>query len=194
MTDLGKSRNGPKESDNRDKSLHGLIVALAMEGTIAGSVILFAYASSDSLVPDEAASAVNDVDLRTEPAPVIERVADKPADAEKIEYINDTAETETLVYTNATKVEEVPADTEEEEAINTEETEDEPASPTPAQPSEQEEENDDDLPDESELEDLIPKRLLDLLDDIADFEDEEESGDDDDKNKGKGKGHIKGDD
>jgi hypothetical protein len=192
MTDLGKSRSGPKESDNRDKSLHGLIVALAMAGTIAGSVILFAYASSDGLVPDGTASTVNEADLPTEPAPVIERIADEPADAENIEYINDTAGTETMVYTNTTQVDEVPAADTEEEAVNTE-TEDEPASPT--QPGEQEEENDNDLPDESELEDLIPKRLLGLLDDIADFEDEEESGDDDDENKGKGKGHNnKGDD
>lgn len=191
MTDLGKSRNGPKESDNRDKSLHGLIVALAMAGTIAGSVILFAYASSDGLVPDEAASPVNEVDLRTEPAPVIERVADEPADTENIEYPNGTAETETMVYTNTTKAEEVLAET-EEEVVNIEETEDELASPT--QPDGQEEENDDDLSDESELEDLIPKRLLGLLDDIADFEDEEESRDDDDENEGKGKGHNKGDD
>ena len=34
MTDLGKGRSGPKESDNRDKSLHGLMVALAMAGAI----------------------------------------------------------------------------------------------------------------------------------------------------------------
>ena len=190
MTEFGKSSSGPKESDNRDKSLHGLIVALAMAGTIAGSVILFAHASSDGLVPDEAASTVNEVDLQTEPAPVIERVADEPADAENIEFINDTAETETLVYTNTTKVGEVPAET-EEEAVNTE-TENESVSPT--QPDEQEEENDDGLPDESELEDLIPKRLLGLLDDIADFEDEEKGEDDDDENKGKGKGHNKGDD
>ncbi|HJS68196.1 MAG TPA: hypothetical protein VJ730_02155 [Nitrososphaera sp.] len=186
MTDLGKSRSGPKESDNRDKSLHGLIVALAMVGTIAGSVILFAYASSDGLVPDEAASPVNEVELQTEPAPVIERIADEPADIENIEFINDTAETETLVYTNATKVDEVPAGT-EEDVVNTE-IEDEPVSPT--QPDEQEEENDDDLPDESE-QDLIPKLLLSLLDDVADFEDDEER---DDENKGKGKGHNKGDD
>jgi hypothetical protein len=187
MTDLGKSRSGPKESDNRDKSLHGLIVTLAMAGTITGFVILFAYASSDGLVPDEAASTVNEADLQTEPAPVIERIADEPADAENIEYPNSTAETETLVYTNATQAGEVPADTEEEEAVN-KETEDEPVSPT--QPGEQEDENDDDLPDESDLEDLIPKRLLGLLDDIADFEDDKQH---DDENKGKGKGH-KGDD
>jgi hypothetical protein len=186
MTDLGKSRSGPKESDNRDKSLHGLIVALAMSGTIAGSVILFAYASSDGLVPDGTASTMNEADLPTEPALMIERIADEPADAENIEYPNGTAETETLVYTNTTKVDEVPAADIEEEAVNTE-TGDDPASPT--QPGEQEEENNDDLPDESELEDLIPKRLLGLLDDIADFEDEEESGDDDDENKGKGKSH-----
>jgi hypothetical protein len=35
-TDLGKDRGGPKESSNGDKSLHGLMVALAMAGTIAG--------------------------------------------------------------------------------------------------------------------------------------------------------------
>lgn len=84
MTDLGKNHSGPKESDNRDKSLHGLIVALAMAGTIAGSVILFAYASSDGPLPDETASTVNELEQQPDPEPVIvEKVVDEPMYAEK---------------------------------------------------------------------------------------------------------------
>jgi hypothetical protein len=41
---------GSRENDVKDKSLHGLLVALDMAGTIASSAILFTYAASDGSV------------------------------------------------------------------------------------------------------------------------------------------------
>jgi hypothetical protein len=55
LTNLGGNNSGSKDSDNRDKNLHGPMVALAMAGIIAGSVILFAYASSDPMFGEAAA-------------------------------------------------------------------------------------------------------------------------------------------
>lgn len=95
MTDLGKGKSGPKESDNRDKSLHGLMVALAMAGAIAGSAILFAYASSE--VP---ASASAD-EIAAEPE-IVEKVIEKPVYIERIKYVNRTVEVEKPVYINRT--------------------------------------------------------------------------------------------
>ncbi len=98
MTDLGNSRSGPKESDNRDKSLHGLMVALAMAGAIAGSAILFAYVSSDGSVP-----AAADTTASQAPEPVIvEKVVEKPGYIERIKYINPTIKVEKPVYINRT--------------------------------------------------------------------------------------------
>jgi hypothetical protein len=166
------------------------MVTLAMAGVIAGSVIVFAYASTDSPVPGETASPVNEVATRPEPPPVIvEKVVDEPKDqpvyTEKIENVDSTSELEESIYvdtTNEVEEEEVPVYTEvAEESPYINEIEDEGASSEPTQSDEQEEEKDE-SPDESEseLDDLFPKRVLDLIDDVTDFDDDEEDDDDDD--------------
>jgi hypothetical protein len=101
---------------------------------------------------------------------------------------------EKLVYTNITTEaeKEVPAYPEKEPAY-TNETEDEPQRSTPVQSDEQEE-KDDDLPDESELDDIIQKRLLGLLDEIVDFDEDEDEKEDKDDEGNKGKGHKHNDD
>lgn len=186
LTDLDENRDGPKESDNKDKSLHGLVVALAMAGVIAGSVILFAYASSDNPVPAGTASTTNQVELQTEPKPVIvEKVVDdEPADEPEHVEKTETAGEGELIYVNTTtEVKEVVSHTEEE--VEEQETGDEPASLE----SDEQEEKDDDLQDEPESDDMIAKRVLDLIDDAVDFEDDEDEKEDKDDNGNKGKGH-----
>lgn len=187
MTDLGKSRSGPKESDNRDKSLHGLMVALAMAGAIAGSAILFAYASSDGSVPAAADTTASEV-----PEPVIvEEVVEKPVYIERIKYVNRTVEVEKPVYINRTvEVEkEVPVYIEKEVEkpvyIYVDKTEDDSDAPEDKQ-------KDDDLPEEPE-QDSISKRVMDLLHRVVDIDDDDESeekdDDEDDDNEKKGKHH-----
>jgi hypothetical protein len=191
MTDLGKSRSGPKESDNRDKSLHGLMVALAMAGAIAGSAILVAYASSDGSVPVAA-----DTTASAAPEPVIvEKVVEKPVYIERIEYVNRTVEVEkpVYIYINRTievekpvyinrtvEVEkEVPVYIEKEVEkpvyIYVDKTEDDSDAPEDKQ-------KDDDLPEEPQ-QDTISKRVIDLLHKVADIsdDDEKEEKDDDDE-------------
>lgn len=94
MTDLSKNHRGPKDRDNRDKSLHGLMVALGIAGAIAGSAVLFAYASSDEL-----AAATSGV--QAEPQ-VVEKLIQKPVYIERIKYVNQTVEVEKPVYINRT--------------------------------------------------------------------------------------------
>lgn len=195
MTDLGKGRSEPKESDNRDKSLHGLMVALAMAGAIAGSAILFAYASST-----ESATATSDVP----PEPVIvEKIIEKPVYIERIKYVNQTVEVEKPVYVNRTvEVEkEVPVYVEVEKQvpvyIYVNETKDDSVKSTaPDDAEEQEEEKDNDDEEESELRDLIPEQVLGLLDYVADDDDEkdDEEDDDDDRKENKDKGKDRDDD
>jgi PII-like signaling protein len=172
---------GPKERDNKDKSLHGLMVALAMAGVIAGSVILFAYASSDS-VPDGTPDTADEPALQPE-RPVIAEIVDEPANAEEIEYVDGTADTERLTFVDATTEteEEIQTNTEAEMEESTYTSEDEGV-PTSEQSGEQEEK--DDLQDDFESDEPISKRLLNLLDDVIDTDEKPD--------KGKGKGH-KGD-
>ncbi|HXV45429.1 MAG TPA: hypothetical protein VD736_02035 [Nitrososphaera sp.] len=181
---------GPKESGNKDKSLHGLMVALAIVGFIAGSVILFAYAASDS-APDGTAGTDESTPQAEKPV-VAERVVDEPqAD---IEFVDSATRIERLTYVNATtETEQVSAhnEVEIEESMNVSESEVEPSSETPEQ-TEEEEEKDDDQ-DDPDSDDQIPNRLLDLLDDIADFEEDEDEKEDKD-NGNKGKGHKDDDD
>lgn len=190
MTNLGGNSGGPKESDNRDKSLHGLMVALAMVGIIAGSVILFAYASSDSSEP---ADAIDTAPVAPEPEmPVFEeRVTDEPAFPEKIEQINSAAEVErpANVDTAAGIQERVQAHTEVEiqESTFINETGNEPASTRQEQPDDEddeEEEKENDPSDDLDIEPEPNKDLLDLLDDTIDIDDDETH-----KDNGKGKGH-----
>jgi hypothetical protein len=198
------SHGGPKEIDNGDKSLRGLMVALVLAGAIAGSVILFAYASSDGS-PDSA-SATSEVPA-SEPEPVIvEKVVEKPVYIERIKYVNRTIEVETPVYINRTiEVEkpvyinrtvvvekEVPVYIEKPVHVYVNNTED--AKNTQQPRPDEREEKDDDLPEEQET---IPERLQGLLDEIVDFgdnEDEKDDGNDDDGNKGKGARHYDEDD
>jgi hypothetical protein len=194
MTDLGKGRSGPKETDNRDKSLHGLMVALAMAGAIAGSAILFAYASST-----ESATATSDVP----PEPVIvEKIIEKPVYIERIKYVNQTVEVEKPVYINRTvEVEkEVPVYVEVEKQvpvyIYVNETDDDSDKSTASDDAEEQEEekDNDDKEEESELRDLIPEQVLGLLDYVADDEKDDEEDDDDDRGENKGKGKDRHDD
>ena len=172
MTDLGKSRSGPKESDNRDKSLHGLMVALVMAGVIAGSAILFAYASSDGSVP-----AAADTTASEAPEPII---IEKPVYIERIKYVNRTVEVEKPVYINRTvEVEkEVPVYIEKEVEkpvyIYVDKTEDD-------SDTSEDKQKDDDLPEEPE-QDTISKRVMDLLHRVdIDDDDENEEKDDDEE-------------
>ncbi|AFU58270.1 MAG: hypothetical protein QXX64_05935 [Nitrososphaera sp.] len=213
MAGSKNSSGGPKESDNGDKSLRGLIIALAVVGTIAGSVILLAYASSESPAPDEAASIVDEVALQPEEMPVIvEEIVDELAFTEKIEYINSTAEVKEepsgVNNTTAEVEKEIPRAEQEQPAYDVnntndisgnltgndpdseeESSDDLPSSDQsaednsqapPTEPNEQENEDQDssDETDKRELQDILPKRVLDLLDRVIDV-------DDDDKNKGK---------
>ncbi|HEU4605738.1 MAG TPA: IMCp domain-containing protein [Nitrososphaera sp.] len=201
MTDLGKSRSGPKESDNRDKSLHGLMVALVMAGVIAGSAILFAYASSDGSVP-----AAADTTASEAPEPII---IEKPVYIERIKYVNRTVEVEKPVYINRTievekpvyinrtvEVEkEVPVYIEKEVEkpvyIYVDKTEDD-------SDTSEDKQKDDDLPEEPE-QDTISKRVMDLLHRVTDDDDEKEEKDDDgededDDDENKSKGHKHDDD
>lgn len=178
MTDLGNSRSSPKESDNRDKSLHGLMVALAMAGAIAGSAILFAYASSHGSVP-----AAVDTTASEAPEPVIvEKVVEKPVYIERIKYINPTIEVEKPVYINRTVEVEKEVSVYIEKEVETpvyiyvNETKDDSDAPEDKQKG-------DDLPEEPE-QDTISKRVIDLLHtvtDVADDDEKEEKDDDDEE-------------
>ena len=174
---------GPKERKNGDKSFHGLMVALAMAGTIAGSAILFAYAASDGATPDTETQAAPS----QEPEPkVIEKVVEKPVYIEKVTYINQTVEVEKPVYINRTI--EVPVYIEKEvekpvyidRPVYVNEPKDEEEAPIAEEPSKESEIEE--LPDD-ELE-LIPESLRELLDDIGDFDED----DDDNGKKGKDRG------
>lgn len=186
---------GPKERKNGDKSFHGLIVALAMAGTIAGSAILFAYAASDGAAPDTETQAASS----QEPEPkVIEKVVEKPVYIEKVKYINRTVEVEKPVYINRTievekpvyvnRTVEVPVYIEKEvekpvyidRPVYIDEDEEQSA------PAKQEESGEGLV--------SIPKAVRELLDDIGDFDDEEEEEDDDRKGKDKGKDSDRDDD
>ncbi len=166
MADFAKG--GSKEKDSKDKSLHGLMIALAMAGTIAGVAILFAYAASDgSAFNAGAATNVAATPPEQEPA-VVENVSKEPVYV-KVKYANSTEEAEkpvnanTINTTNTTA--EVPTDEVEKPAyVNDTQNNNEDNSlqtepqQQPAQP------NNDGLGD-IDLEKIIPKRLLDLLDD-----------------------------
>lgn len=149
--------------DSKDKSLHGLMVALAMAGTIAGAAILFAYAASDrSAFSAGAATNVAATPSGQEPA-IVENVSKEPVYV-KVNYPNST-EAEKPVNANASNTTaEVPTDEVEKPAYvnDTQNNEDnslqtEPQQ-HPAQPN-------DDGADEIDLEKIISKRLLNLLDD-----------------------------
>jgi hypothetical protein len=130
------SIGGPKESGNRDKSLHGLMVALA----IAGSVILFAYTASDS-VPDGTTDTADELASLPERQVVAEKVEEPQA--EKIESADSIALTERLTYVNATTEtrEKVSTHTEVEikESMNVSESEVESSYSTSEQSDKQEE-------------------------------------------------------
>lgn len=164
MTDLGKSRSGPKESDNRDeparpdgRPCHGR--------RHRRSAILFAYASSDGSVP-----AADDTTTREAPKPVIvEKVVEKQVYLERIKFVNRTVEVEKPVYINKTvEVEkEVPVYIEKEEKpmyIYVDKTEDDSDVPEDKQ-------KDDDLPEPER--DTISKRVMDLLHTVADGDEED---------------------
>ncbi len=234
----GKNSGGPKERDNGDRSLRGLMVALAIIGAIAGSVILIAYAFSDSQTPpDKTARTVGKVASPPEEKPEItEEVTDESVPVERIESINSTAETEedelpvypekeakedpSNVNTTTGVEKQVPYTEQEQPAYtnasfsnlteddgsNFEEssddtqsyqnTGDESQALTPTEPDEQENEGQDvddakdvdqdssDETDEPELQDVLPKRVLDLLNKVIAVDD-----DDGDDNKNKGKDH-----
>ena len=188
---------GSKERKSGDKSFHGLLVALAMAGTIAGSAILFAYAAYDgAAVGTETQAAPSE----EEPEPkVIEKVVEKPVYIEKVKYINRTIEVEKPVYINRTievekpvyvnRTVEVPVYIEKEvekpvyidRPVYVNESEEEQA-PTDEQKESEKELSDDEL-------ELIPKSVRELLYDIGDFDDdkEEDEYEDDDHNDKKGK-------
>jgi hypothetical protein len=161
MTD--SARGGSKEKDGKDKSLHGLMVALAMAGTIAGVAILFAYAASNG----SAFSAGTTTNVAATPPDqkpaVVENVSEEPVYV-KVKSVNSTGEAQKPVYTNTTA--EVPAYKEVEKPVYVNDTQNNdeensvqaPESQTPsAQPQ-------DDGSGEIDLEKIISKRVLDLLD------------------------------
>ena len=131
------------------------MVALVMAGAIAGSAILFAYASSDWSVP-----AAADMTASEAPEPVI---------IEKSVYINRTVEVEKEVPVYIEKEAEKPV------YIHVYRTEEDSDTPEDKQ-------KDDDLPEEPE-QDTISKRVMDLLHKLADIgdDDEKEEKDDDDE-------------
>lgn len=147
------------KDDNKDKSLRGLMVALAITGAIAGSAILFAYVSSGGSI-EAAGTATSEA-----PEPVIvEKVVEKPIYIEKVRYVNKTVEVEKPVYIYVN---------------NTEDDSQNAPQPEPDQRQDKHEEKDDD--DVSDEQDTIPERLRDLLDEITDFDDDEDEKDDGNK-------------
>lgn len=142
------------------------MVTLVMAGAIAGSAILFVYASSEGSVPAAGGTAASKV-----PEPVIvEKVVEKPVYIERIKYVNRTVEVEKPVY------------------IYIDKTEDDSDAPEDMQNKKA-----DDFPEEPE-QDTISKRVMDFLHKVADVDDDdenEEKDDDDDEedddagNKGK---------
>lgn len=165
------STGGSKERKSGDKSLHGLMVALAMAGTIAGSAILFAYAASDPTPNTETQAA----STQEQEPKVVEKVVEKPVYIEKVKYINRTIEVEKPVYINRTV--EVPVYIDRPVYVS-DPKEDREEKPAPAKEEPKDELTGDEL-------ELIPKSVQQLLDDIGDF-------DDDDHKDKKGKNHGKG--
>lgn len=179
LTDLNGS-----ESNNKDKSLHGLAVALAMAIIIAGSVILFAYASSEPMVSGTAGT--NEIVQQPEKPVSSEKVADESVPVES-DYVDNTARLERLAYDEpVTQSSEVSARTtkvELGESMSVSESGDEPGSTaTQSDQEERDEERDGPAPDK-ESNSNEQTGLLNLLDDIID------SGDDEKPGKEKGKDH-----
>lgn len=178
---------GPKEGKNGDKSFHGLMVALAMAGTIAGSAILFAYAASEPAPDTETQAASNQ-----EPEPkVIEKVVEKPVYIEKVKYINRTVEVEKPVYIDRTievekpvyvnRTVEVPVYIDRPVYVDEPEEEQAPTDEKPSREEEREESPDDGFG-------LIPESVRELLDGIGDSDDEDDGDDDHKGKKGKDRG------
>ncbi|MEW6605600.1 MAG: hypothetical protein AB1351_13065, partial [Thermoproteota archaeon] len=147
-------------SDNRDKSLHGLMVALVMAGAIGGSVILFAYASTN-----ESATAAGEV---LPELVITEKVVEKPVYIERIKYVNQTIEVEKPVYVY----------------VNETDDSSKPDEESKEQEEEKEKDNDNDSKEqELKLQDISDK-VLGLFDRIVDDDDDKKEnkrdrGDDD---------------
>jgi len=151
-----------KEKDGKDKSLHGLMVALAMAGTIAGVAILFAYAASDGSALTGTTTNVAATPPEQEPK-AVENVAEEPVYV-NVKYVNSTEEAQKPVDTNTTA--EVPAYEEVEKPIvnNTQNNNEDNSSQVPESQPPPASSHDDGL-GEIDLEKIISKRLLGLLDD-----------------------------
>lgn len=162
MADFAKE--GSKEKDGKDKSLHGLMVALAMAGAIAGVAILFAYAASDGSASN-AGTATNVAATPPEQEPqAVENVAGEPVYV-NVKYVNSTGESEKPVHANATagmpeyKQVEKPVYVNDTQSNNETNSSQAPESQQPpAQPQ-------DGGLGEIDLEKILSKRVLDLLDD-----------------------------
>ena len=145
---------------SKDKSLHGLMVALAMAGTIAGAAILFAYAASDGSAFNAGAATNVAATLPEQEPAVVENVSKEPVYV-KVKYVNST-EVEKPVNANTTA--EVPIDEVEKPAfVNDTQNNEDNSSQT--EPQQQPAQPNDDASGEIDLEKIISKRLLDLLDD-----------------------------
>lgn len=109
---------------NQDKSLHGLSVGLGIAGTIAATIIVFAYASSDGssylpvpAVPSEDTATAKESPLQTDDTKqeelqlVQDKTQDQIAPADKIVTEQQTGETvEMQEPANVNSVGYVPAD------------------------------------------------------------------------------------
>ena len=162
MADFAKE--GSKEKDGKDKSLHGLMVALAMVGAIAGVAILFAYAASDGSAFN-AGAATNVASTPPEQEPqVVENVAGELVYV-NVKYVNSTGEVEKPVHANTTAG--MPAYKEVEKPVYVNDTQNNNETnslqtPESQQPSAQPQ---DGGLGEIDLEKILSKHVLDLLDD-----------------------------
>ena len=148
---------------DKDKSLHGLIVALAMAGTIAGAAILFAYAASDgSAFNAGAATNVAATPPEQEPA-VVENVSKEPVYV-KVKYANST-EVEKPVNANTTNTTAEMPSQEVETPAYVNDTQNNEDNSLQTEPQQQPAQPNDDGSGEIDLEKIISKRLLNLLDD-----------------------------
>jgi hypothetical protein len=166
MADFAKG--GSKEKDGKDKSLHGLMVALAMAGAIAGVAVLFAYAASDGSASD-AGTATNVAATPPEQEPqAVENVAGEPVYV-NVKYVNSTGEAEKPVNANTTAGMPTYKEVEKPVYANNTQNNNETNSlqaPESQQPSAQQ----DGGLSEIDLEKIISKRVLDLLDDHSKHE------------------------
>lgn len=205
---MARSSDGDKvDSDDKrkDKSLHGLIVALAMAGTIAGSVIFFAYAASDVPPYDETTGVADTGAFRLPSSETTVAEKNEPNYIEKIKYINRTVEVKKRVpvYINNTVVKEVPVYIEKPAYIDrpvyvndtnagadTGPTRDKP---NPDSQRDEHQENKREQKKGSQLEDFLTKTIPDRIRDLFD-EDELHEEDDDLELDNKKDKHKEGDD